>query len=203
MQHAMEQVISDAAAGDVTPMGKELIEFAHSLPTATEDEVDKLLEDDEDKDENDSEDDGDFSLLDEILSKAAVASAEERKLKSLRKRLAKVSRSSHESAESERVQLLADIRRLEEGRIWLTVGSAALFHHQKCLACGSDHFYFMGWYTEQKHAHDHHARRLVAGKAVEQLPERKEVHEQPPVELCYNCVECIIAVDISTGEASE
>jgi hypothetical protein len=164
-------------------------------------EADLLADAAQDDEQDAVEDADDFSDLDDLLAEATAATAEEKRLKQARKRLASISRSTHESADSERAQLVAEIKRLEEGRVWLTVGAVALFYTQTCAMCAAKHRLFMGWMTEQKHASDPNARRLTAGKPVEQLPERTEFHDQGLVELCYDCVECVIAIDVATGQA--
>jgi hypothetical protein len=141
----------------------------------------------------------DFSDLDELLAEATAATAEERRLKAARRRLAYISRSNHEQAAGEKAELVAEIRRLEEGRVWLTVGAVALFRRQSCVTCGGKHDIFLGWMAEQKHASDPNARRLTAGKPVEKLPERVEFHDDGGVELCSDCVESVLAINVATG----
>lgn len=159
-------------------------------------------EDDDEEDQKVPGDAEDFSDLDDLLAEATAATAEERRLKAARKRLAAIARSTHDAAPSERAELLAEIKRLEEGRVWLTVGTVALFRRQACETCGSKYTMFAGWMTEQKHASDPNARRLLAGKPVETLPERVEVHDEGVVEVCIDCVECCIAIDVATGKAT-
>ena len=164
-------------------------------------EADAQADDAQDAETETIDEADDFSDLDDLLADATAATAEEKRLKQARKRLASISRSTHESADSERAQLVAEIKKLEEGRVWLTVGAVALFYSQTCAMCASKHRLFMGWMTEQKHASDPNARRLTAGKPIEALPERTEFHDQGLVELCYDCAECVIAIDTATGRA--
>lgn len=164
-----------------------------------ETQVEEDLESDlEDQEEDDSGED-DFSELDNLLAEATQATADDKALKAARKRLGKVAKSHHPEAESERNRLVADIRRLEEGRVWSTVATVALFHSQTCSSCGSKHTHFEGWFTEQKHVTDPFSRRFVAGKPVEALPARREDHDQAPVEACTNCIECVIAIEVACG----
>ena len=143
----------------------------------------------------------DFSELEDLLAEATRATAEDRALKAARSRLARISTSNRPEAQFERDSLIADIRRLEEGRVWLTVGTVALFHTQTCAVCGAKHALFMGWFGEQKHTSDPNARRLLAGRPIERLPERREDHFQGTVEMCGECCESQLAINIATGEA--
>jgi hypothetical protein len=144
--------------------------------------------------------------LQALLRRATAASAEERRLKEARRRLAAISGSGHPAAAGESIGLLEEIRRLEEGRVWITHARVALFHTQTCLTCNSRHAFFMGWMLEQKHIHDKTARKLVAehaaGKTL-RLPERREDHFQGVSETCDNCVESVIAINIASGQAEE
>ncbi len=171
--------------------------MTHNSPP---DDLDSWDEAEQDED-GDEPQDTDFSDLEDLLAQATAATAEERRLKALRKRLVRVAGSKHPEADSERAQLLADIRRLEETRVWHTVGAVALFRHQLCGICQSEHRLFQGWMTEQRHASDRFARRLVAGKPIERMPERTEVHDDGAVEMCWNCAESVLAINIAAGMA--
>lgn len=146
----------------------------------------------------------DLDELDLLLADVTKASTEDKKLKAARKRLAEISGSDHPAAAGEQLALMADIRRLEEGRIWVTVARIALFHTQTCDTCGSDHAFFAGWMNEQKHISDITARRLT--KVIEtdpHFPERREDHFQGHIDACHNCVESVMAINIATGLAPE
>jgi hypothetical protein len=144
-----------------------------------------------------SEEDNDFADLEALLAHATAATAAEKRLKEARRRLAKVSRSGHDSSNEEGKRLLAEIRELEMGRVWVTEEAVALFYRQTCTMCQSAHVWFEGWMTGQKHATDPNSYRMIKGKPVEALPERTQYHEST-CEVCYNCVETIIAVDMAT-----
>ena len=53
--------------------------------------------------------------------------------------------------------------------------------------------------TEQLHRTDHGSRRLLKGHSVERLPERVEIHQQGIVELCANCAESVIAINLAAA----
>jgi hypothetical protein len=163
---------------------------------------DAVVPDESDEpDVSDLDEETDFGDLDELLAEATKQTTEERRLKDARRRLSRVVKSGHEASQGEQLELLAEIRRLEEGRVWLTTEAVALFRRQFCVSCGNSHTYAMGWMTGQKHASDPNARRLLAGKPVEKLPERSEIHDEGMTEFCIDCVECIMAINRATGEA--
>lgn len=142
--------------------------------------------------------DNDFSDLEDLLASATAATVADKRLKEARKRLGKVSRSGHEASGDESQSLIAEIRELEMGRVWFSVGSVARFHRQTCALCSSQHVWFEGWMTEQTHASDPNARRyireLATGLAERIQPERADYHESV-CDVCYNCIETVIAVD--------
>jgi hypothetical protein len=131
--------------------------------------------------------DDDFSDLDEIISRDESKRAENRHIAAASKRLAKGGLS-----ETDRIALLAEVRRYEDTHIWTTVAAVALFHTQECLGCGHRHRFFLGWMTQQDHKRDTHCRRFIRGKPIETVPTRMEEHIQPPVEMCGDCAECSI-----------
>lgn len=145
----------------------------------------------------------DLLELEDLLKEATAKSAEEKRLTQARKRLAHISKLDHATKEDERISLLSEIRKLEEGRVWLTVGAVVLLHDQVCGVCGSKHEFFVGWFTDQRHASDPNCRRLVRGKPIERLPERVEHHPLGTVEICANCAESQLAMNIAFGEAPE
>lgn len=143
----------------------------------------------------------------DLLKRATAATAEDRRLKESRKRLAAISMSGHPAASGESAALLADIRKLEEGRVWITHARVALFNTQMCLTCESKHEFFIGWMLEQRHISDKTARKLTRqqigeGEKPLLLPERREDHLHP-CEVCSNCVESVMAINRATGLATE
>jgi hypothetical protein len=141
------------------------------------------------------DDDDDFSDLDAEIAAAVEAKAERSAIATQQKRLAALSKRSSPDTELERQELLASIRRLEEGIVWHTEAAVALFHCQTCTTCGSRHRLFMGWMTSQTHLRDASCRRLLKGRPVESLPVKIEDHDQGKVELCADCVECVLLID--------
>lgn len=83
-------------------------------------------------------------------------------------------------------------------QIWSPVANVGLVHEQICTTCLSQHAWFSGWFTEQRHATDPHARRLVAGKHPG-LVEKVERHAQPAVSACSACVESQVAITNLVG----
>lgn len=139
--------------------------------------------------------DSDFSELDEILADAEAQAATRRALAAKQKRLTSLARSRNPDHELERAQLIAAIRQLEEGVVWTTVAAVALFAAQHCEVCGSEHRFFQGWMAEQQHRRDPTARRLLAGKPIEELPERIEIHCEGKVPMCADCAEAQLAIN--------
>jgi hypothetical protein len=185
--------------------GKEAMTHQPIGPNEEEEFYDADLEADiEDEEEDDEElverSADDFSDLDDILAEATRETEEDKRLKAARKRLSHILKHDHATKEDEKLQLLAEIRKLEENRVWLTIGVVALFHTQECATCGNKHAFFHGWMTEQKHLSDPNARRLLAGRPVQKLAERREDHFQGMIDCCSNCVECVIAINAATGE---
>jgi hypothetical protein len=142
--------------------------------------------------------------LDMLLQEVTAASAEDKRLKAARKRLAEISDSKHPAAAGEQAALISAIRKLEEGRIWITTARLALFHTQICDTCGADHSFFQGWMNEQKHVSDRTARRLIPWREGDTpMVERREDHFQGHMDTCHECVESVIAINIATGLAPE
>lgn len=146
----------------------------------------------------------DFSDLDAIVDQGLRVDAVRDALGVKIRRLHRIRKSDAPEHQSERAALVAAIRKLEEGVVWRTVGKVALLSEQHCLACGAAHRWFEGWMTEQRHATDRTASRLIAGKPVEELPARYEVRQTPDVELCASCVEVALRVrSLVEEEAAE
>lgn len=145
--------------------------------------------------------------LELLLRRATAATAADRRLKQARKRLASISGSGHPAEAGESQRLLWEIRRLEEGRVWITVARLAVFDTQVCDTCGSRHEFFRGWMLEQRHTGDKTARKLVAHAPADGqpklLPERREDHAAAHVDVCGNCVESQIAINIASGQSVE
>lgn len=137
--------------------------------------------------------------LNQLLEQATAASAEEKRLKMARKRLVQIQRHNHPDQEAEQLALLSEINRLEEKRVWQTVGCTALFYKQVCGVCQSKHEFFMGWFTVRTHATDKHLRDLKAGEPVEKLPRWVEVVDRGTVPVCANCCELRIAAEVAMG----
>lgn len=147
-------------------------------------------------------DDSDLSDLRAILDRATASASAREQLNTKYKRLKGLLHSRHPDHELERAQLRAAINDLEEGVVWVTQASVALFHSQICLTCSSEHRYFCGWMTEQRHKADVNTRRLRKGKPEGVWPEKVEIHPQDHVDACANCVESCIAIDQATGRAT-
>lgn len=145
----------------------------------------------------------DLSELSLLLEQATAASAEEKRLKQCRKRLVAVQRHNHPDAEAETAKLLAEILRLEEKRIWTTIGCVALFYTQECSTCSSKHEFFVGWFTVRTHATDKHLRDMRLGEPTEPLPRWIERENRGKVAVCANCCESQIAIDIAAGKYPE
>ena len=143
----------------------------------------------------------DLDELEEFLADAERRVKEKSQLEQKQARLKRLMHSKSPDHELERQQLLASIRRLEEGIVWQTTANVALFYAQTCTMCGGRHRFFAGWMTEQLHKTDPNSRRLLAGRAIESLPSRLEIYEQPPVDICSNCAESSIAIDNAVREA--
>ena len=137
--------------------------------------------------------------LAQLLEQATAASVEEKRLKAARKRLVQIQRHNHPDQEAEQLALLSEINRLEEKRVWQTVGCVALFYKQLCGVCQSKHEFFMGWFTVRTHATDKHLRDLKAGEPVEKLPRWVEVVDRGTVPVCANCCELRIAAEVAMG----
>lgn len=153
--------------------------------------------------EDETEDDADdMAELHALLAEATAASAADKQLKQARQRLRAIARKAHPAKEGEQAQLVAEIHELEQKRIWMTVGCVALFKTQTCTACSSKHSTFQGWMTEQTHASDPSARRLIAGRPAERMPERREDHTEQ-VACCSDCIECVIAINSVTDWSQE
>lgn len=145
----------------------------------------------------------DIDFLRDLLDQATAQSAEEKRLKQARKRLQHIQKRAHPEQVAEQTELLTEIRRLEEVRVWQTTGCVALFHRQKCSTCESVHEYFLGWFTVRTHATDLHLRDLRRGEPVEALPHWVEVEDRGLVPVCANCVELRIAAEVALGSYPE
>src|SRR5574337_1562042 len=142
----------------------------------------------------------DISFLDNLLESATAATNEERRLKQARKRLVKLQKTRERDTSGEKTELIAEIRALEEKRVWQTVGCVALFYHQVCLNCQSHHNYFAGWFIVRTHATDSHLRELVRGELSGPMPRWIETDHRDPTPICANCVELHISERIASGQ---
>lgn len=140
----------------------------------------------------------DFADLDAFLDTHAKGLETEKALRAKRSKMGKGGLS-----ELDKGRLLAEIRTLEEGHVWITVASVALFHTQICETCGHTHRFFKGWMTQQDHKHDKNCRRLRAGKAIGNYPSRIEDHAQGLVPMCGDCAEVSIILDQFLGGPNE
>lgn len=132
--------------------------------------------------------DDDFADLNVIIAEDEQRRAAKRHAAGSKARLAKGGLD-----DSERIALERELDEWVTKHTWQVVANIALFHTQTCASCGSLHRFFMGWFTQQDHRTDKNARRFVAGKSHEPLPERIEHHAQGSVEMCGNCAEsCLI-----------
>lgn len=139
--------------------------------------------------------------LDDLEAYLAVEMSKRDHAKSLARkyvRYKQIAKSQHPDHLGEKAELISSIRKLEDEIVWRTVGAVALVHTQVCLACGAEHAWFEGWMTDQTHRSDPNARRMIAGKPIETLPERVERHKMPAVDACAFCVESQIII----GEAA-
>lgn len=142
--------------------------------------------------------DDDFADLDAEIAVAIAAKSEKQTLDQKRKRLATLEpRRKYPEAGLEYDVLLSEIRRIEEQFVWHSVSATALFHKQHCATCGAEHRFFMGWMTEQHHKTDKSARRLLKGRPQEELPERTEDHDMGQVEICSDCAESVILINLA------
>lgn len=141
--------------------------------------------------------------LSDLIHRATAASAEEKRLKEARKRLQVVAGSNHPAAPGEAQRLLGEIRKLEEGRVWVTHERVALFFVQECACCGTRHEFFRGWMLGQSHVTDRTAHKLAIEPSGPRamLPERREDHYHGLVETCANCVESVMAINAATGQS--
>lgn len=79
-------------------------------------------------------------------------------------------------------------------QIWKPITNVALIYQQRCQSCDHSHSFFMGWFTEQRHASDRHTRRLVQGRSPG-LPALVERQSHGLVDYCPDCVEAQIIID--------
>lgn len=143
--------------------------------------------------------DDDLSELNEILDDAMAAKAAAASLQVKYGRLKRLSGSHHPDHLAEKQALIAAIRRLEEGIVWITTSNVALIQTQHCMTCGTEHQFFLGWWTEQQHKTDSTARRLVKGHTIENIGEKVERHPIEPVECCAACIEAVISINAAAS----
>lgn len=143
--------------------------------------------------------DEDFDDLEQIIAESEQTRAANAELKAKHKRIAQLAKNKSGDRELEYNDLVAYVRKFEEGLIWKNVSAIALFNVQTCSLCGEKHSFFVGWMTEQRHKRDPNTRRLIRGKPIEMLPERVEENNYGPTEMCNNCVECVLAINAAVS----
>lgn len=134
--------------------------------------------------DNSPEDSG-FSFK-SLLAEALEHKADGEKLKEGRKALKEGSLLSG----PERLQMLADVKRIENAREWLPKASVAMFQVQHCTGCENYSPFFTGLFQRQANRHHRDTDRWVSATESENYGLPKEVKtNEVDIPFCAFCLQ--------------
>jgi hypothetical protein len=134
---------------------------------------------------DDSADTPAFSFKD-LLAEALEHKADGEKLKTSRKAIKEGALISG----PERLQMLADIKRIENAREWLPKASVAMFQIQHCTGCENYNTLFTGLFQRQGNRHQRDTDRWIAATEAENYGLVKEVKtNEVDIPMCGFCLQ--------------